>query len=379
MSAQTSQTEIPPLAELVRCSLRDILEWAQYLSLPEILIVAAKPFDKEPRPNSEVLALSQAANDKLEKLQESRDEVLEHIIAGLRIPRDMQERRVTDYFEKYEFLTSRAVVRHEDRHIFDDVVLRDSRYRAHIDEILRDISKYRGAIAAWYRGSRPPAVAKQLQQLLDMHVNLRYLYNATNTDEGPQIIGVKTKADNRVASKIPYSIISSARTRADGELGEKGFRKHRRLEDGITKDNVGLQFVTLDESFYAGSYIAKLKHFIFITQKIEVKEVEEHGEDGPYKAIHLTAAWNETPNPSNLASQHSNLVEIQLMQLPYFISANFGPDSYLRRVMAQERGIVEKRFFDNGRRIVRDFTQAERSWKETVQERIKHVLTYARR
>lgn len=378
MSA-TTQREIPPLSELVRMDrLSEVMDWAVSLSLPEVLIVGARPLNREERPAAELKEFGRVAKEKLEQLERDRERISRAILDNLYRGLNMAVHPVNDYLGKYEFLVRRVIIPEE--------------VEARLDrDIVKEIRDYRKSIGVYRMGDsgRVPPNIRELKRLEETPVNLTFLYRRKYEGKEPHLVVAKTKSPLRIAGKIPYKMIEAYRDREKGIVDGNGFRKHIRLQDGVIRDIVGLQFVTLslDE-------VVRIKEEMYTSPVIEVvhdrKETDiddKSASHSIYRALHIDAVWNprkshEKGSRINIYNPHAPTIEIMLIELPYFVGgANFGPKSYWRRLIAQEYGIVMEHLSHGGHgKLVKvDFTPAEMAWKKTVQVRVMEVLSYAGR
>lgn len=356
--------DVPPLSEIVRMDARNaIMGWAPHLSFAEILMIAARPLHSTPRPDKEIAEFHDVARQRLATLEAERRNILQSIMDKFRIS-GMQEVAVAEYLEKYRFLVGCSVPRELESRLSEAV--------------LKDIRGLREVIEAYEKSGRaPPNYARKIELYKGTSLNLRYLHRTPYTEQPIQIICIKTKAYWRIAGKIPYLMIDSYRERVPKKMNDIGFRRYMRMEDGRTRDNVGLQFATLDEETQL-----QLKEFIATSPSIEIlanqegQLFEQYGADVPYSALHIAAAWDPHHKRKQAFNPHADGVEIIIMLHPSFISANFGSDNYWDRMMNQQIGIAKQRFDKYGHRIVDHFTEAELLWKKGIERRILYVLYY---
>lgn len=359
--------EIPPLTEIVKMDrLAEVLDLTPSLSLPEILMLATKPLSANGRQQQETIEFRKVIEGRIEALEAIRYAILQDIIRGMGFSRYMDHAAVYNYLGKYRFLVSNRVLPPE----------LEGRLDANT---LKEIRAYREAIKS-YMNWGSPRNAEELKSAEKIPVNLIYHHHQEFEGKEPHVMCCKTKAPSRMASKIPYYLLKGYRARYRGKVEEgTQFKRHIALDDGITMDNVGLQFVTLSQT-----RLGDIKRYIFQSDNIEVMvekgghQIEEYGTTGPYHALHMSVVWNPKQRPQQLFNPHADAVEVILMEFPYFMSANFGADSYWRRMMAQQVGIVGKTF-SSGRREIDRFTKAELAWKREVERRIMEVLPVYKR
>lgn len=367
MTPATNKIEVPPLEELAKGSFKDIQRHIPILSLPELLIVGARPLDKYPRERAELGYFNRAAKEKLRALEKERGNILAAIIGALYPEEQLERHAVSSYLGKTELLISEQALPPK---IFDGLG----------NDIKKEVSRYRNSIRAFNEGSRhTPGNITELAHLQHTFVNLTFLLHPEYSKRNPHLISVKTKEYSRIAGKIPYYIIDEYRDREGIRKTEcvKDLKRRLSLEDGIIRDIAGLQFVTLSME-----ELVRIKEYLFKSNDVEVL-VDAHGKKrvddyyverkGPYHAIHMDVVWN--PSSGARLFKPADSVEIILMELPYFISSNFGPESYWRRINAQEMGIVEKNL-KYGRLQISPFTPAERQWRDAVKGRIMSILNY---
>lgn len=354
-----------------------------HLSLPEILIIGAIPLDRRERPEEEIREFSEVIRERIKRLEKARDRILFDIINNLYKDENLARFSVTDYLSKYGFIISPAIMPPELERLVDELVRAKTLDR----RVREDILLYRNSIQAYRQSQgRTPTNIRELRRLEQTPVDLTFLYHPTYTGSEPHLIISKRKADVRVAGKIPYCMIDKYRDE-HGKIKGNEFKRYLNLDDGITRDNVGLQFVTLSLR-----ELAEIKGYIFRSTNMEVilnKEGEVMDDyyeerEGPYHAIHLDVVWNPFPRGSKRESKpqlfnpHADSVEVILIEFPYFINSNFGPNSYWRRMLAQEIGVVQKGFTREGTRQIDRFTPQELEWKQMVTDRIMGILTYGR-
>ena len=368
MTAAVSK-EIPPLADLVRhASLKETLDFVPSLSLPGVLLVGAKPFDRKARPASELKQFGEVARVKLRELERMRHKIFYAIVAGLyQHGQDLRQHPVTDYLGMYEFLVWTSILPPELEKLLDK-------------DIKREIRAYRDIVPIYRMGNtgRTPPNIRELRNLEQTPVNLVYHHHQEYDEREPHLIVSKTKAPVRIAGKITYKMLEEYRDR-DGKVKGTEFRRYLDVTDGVIRDVAGLQFVCINKN-----ELARIKSFIFMSPDMEVM-TNRKGEfsddyyakrEGLYHALHQDVTWNPQAKAApQIFNPHVIAVEVILLEVPYFYDSNFGPNSYWRRMNAQENGIVQKSFKD-GRRRIDPFTPEELAWKQMVQARIMGILNY---
>jgi hypothetical protein len=367
MVTRADQKEIPPLTELAKASFLEIRDYIPSLSLPEVLIIGARPLDRMPRGGDELRYFGRAAREKLKALEKERETILRTVITELYPDESLGRRDVTNHLGKHEFLSSEVAA---------PLVLLDGLEKG----IRTDVLNYRTSIGVYRADNRRiPANIAGLVQQEQTPVHLVFFSHPQYSGSEPHLIGTKRKADIRIAGKIPYKMIDGYRERRRGP--EERFKRHMYLEDGVIKDIVGIQFVTLSKKEMA----ERIKEYLSQSRDIEVlksregEEVEDHyaKPESSYHAFHMDVVWN--PKADNSGSQlfnpHVDSVEVIMMEFPYFMSSNFGSRGYWRRMIAQEAGIVPPHL-KYGRLQADKYTPEEHEWREMVKGRIMAVLGY---
>ena len=371
--AEEKQKEIPPLEELAKGSFNEVREYLPYLSLPEVLIVGARPLDREPRSYSEVRKFSVIAKGKLRDLEGERERILMDIMGNLYPNEEFGVHDVSNYLDKYEFIIGNIIT--------EDLL---SKIES-IDETTLDrIADFRVTMKQKSRGHYKgmPMSTDYLSELTNTPVNLRFYFNK-NLGSEPCLITSKTKAYERIAKKIAYNMIKDFRKSYGKKITTRKGLKDLNFDDGINKDNVGLQIVPCALGKDGRDQLVMVKTYIFQSSNIEVvlnkkgEDVEDYGAKHvrDYASMHIDTAWN--PRSSNAAqfNPHRDTVELQLVYIPDFIRANFGPRSYWSRKNAQNLGIVPPNL-RGGALVPSTFTDVEGEWKKMVEDRIVYMLTY---
>ncbi|MEK6983856.1 MAG: hypothetical protein AABX33_04750 [Nanoarchaeota archaeon] len=374
MDSSKPHQEIPPLSEVIKhFSFKDTVSLTDSLSLPEVLIVGARPLHPTLRPENELRVFHEIAKRKIQDLEVQRGRIYKCVMDDFFHGEKLAHKEVDNYLGKYWFILGPAISL---QNLVENLEAR----------VKTEMVAYRRWIQAYQNGRRDLANVKEMQRLEGTPANLAYHfhdhYNVKNPKE-PHLVVAKTKARVRIASKIPYKMIEGYREREEGVIKGHEFKRYIHFGDGVTRDNVGLQFVTLDEIT-----LYKLKGFIFQSDEIDVVPtrsgifIEEYGTKGDieYRAWHLDNRWNPKPVPvSAYYDPHANVVEVILIEARYFFSSNFGTNSYWRRMLDQEKGIVQQTFSNGMKRDHKPFTPQEKEWKRIVTDRILAILTYAKR
>lgn len=381
------QIGVPPLHELVNGSFLDIEPYINNLSFIQLLILGARPLHQSPRDNDEVRNFEEVARKRLSELEENqRKRVLDDIIIKLYQNADLFNHSVivTDYFEKYRFLVSDVVIPPDAvRSLTRGLTPKRSL------EVTDAIIQYKVLLEKHLQGMPlTPQEISKLEHLKQTPVNLVYYRqpypHQESSEREPYLIISKTKGFERIAGKIPYAMIRNYRNRLGMAVEGPEFKNHLRLGAGVISDYLGITVVT-----HTFEGLGAVKAHLFTSEDIELLMNDQHEKEEdyyhravPYTAIHLYAIWNPKGSGKSVVFKKPNIdaVEMILMEAPYSLSANFGPENYLDRTNRQKEGLVTKALDEtNGGLMVLPFTPAELQWKQMVTDRIMRILTYSNR
>lgn len=363
--------DFPPLSEIVRNdNLKEVLDLTDYLTLSEILIVGSRPLSRE-RSTSEIAEFSQIVHDRFKKMMKFRDNIFLDIMYGIHPDKGLYKREagqltfseLINFLDKYAFLIQPMILTPELEGVIDK-------------KLLREVATYRQSIPQYAAGDiRGVGNLEHLRHLESSPLDLVVYYHKSYIERDPYLVFVKRKVDTRIAQKIVSAMINKYKERVKKRERRGDFKRVILLEDGAINDIFGLQFVTANEDG-----VRKSKEYITQSKNIEVLDVENWyiKTYGPYCAIHIDATWNPNKDQSMLTKRHTDSVEIILMEIPHFLSANFGSEGYWRRMIAQGYGGVQKYYGKSGWLEVERYSKSEMEWIKDRERRILNILGFGR-
>jgi len=347
-----SSRESNTLPDIIKyCSLNESLELAyNTLNLPAILVVATNPLHKKPRNKSTLMKFADIYYERHKSSEMVRDSILFAIMKSLYPNQfdEYQQTKITNYYDKYRFLTEPSVIPYELEDRLEYLLRRDRR-------AYRNLTR---------NNTENHPRNNEIEALKQSPVNLRAYYMPHYSGEGPLLYFTKTKVPARIGRKIPDDMIEAYLNRYGYDNTRFHFYKKKiELRDGLIKDIMGIMFVTLDNN-----EITKIKENLTTSHDIEIVEMHDHRKDSEYlyNGIHIHVTGKYPASKSELTNPYNQTVEIILMNFEDFVICNHHREiNYYKRMLAQKNGIVSRNMLH-----IYHFNEDELAFRNMVKDRI---------
>ncbi len=314
------KTKGVPLNEIIDdYSIKQIKSIAPQLSISELLIIGVQPFNVNNFTHSqnEIKVIKKILKDKMKTVNKNKNSLKEVILTEVfhkNIPL-LKSKSIHTYFDKYGFIIKNINPMFKDKIVSSSIAIK------------KDINCNSNLFSAFAGSNCTKPDTPYIARLKNTPVNLKYFKLKFNGK--PVYLIDKIKVPLRIAWKVPYYLLKEFREKNKwGNIKEQLKKKHFNLDVKLIRDITGLQFIveSKDEAY-------ALKDEIFSHgNKIKIITSEDYfiNHSKSYEAIHMDASFKNPINDST---------EITIIADSY-LNANFGPESYWRRMELQKLGIV---------------------------------------